>query len=102
ALRQATGPALSLATFGVVLTTAIFGAAAYYLINLSWLESSLLGAAVASTDAAAVFFRASVLAELKRIAQRFGTLFIADEVMTGWGRTGTMFACEQASVSPDI
>ncbi|RWE36462.1 potassium/proton antiporter [Mesorhizobium sp.] len=56
ALRQAAGPALSLATFGVVLTTAIFGAAAYYLLNLSWLESSLLGAAVASTDAAAVFF----------------------------------------------
>jgi adenosylmethionine---8-amino-7-oxononanoate aminotransferase len=43
-----------------------------------------------------------VLAELKRIAEAAGTLFIADEVMTGWGRTGTMFACEQASISPDI
>jgi adenosylmethionine---8-amino-7-oxononanoate aminotransferase len=29
-------------------------------------------------------------------------MFIADEVMTGWGRTGTRFACEQASVAPDI
>ncbi len=43
-----------------------------------------------------------VLAELQRIAQRHQTLFIADEVMTGWGRTGTLFACEQAGVAPDI
>ncbi|MFG1423694.1 adenosylmethionine--8-amino-7-oxononanoate transaminase [Roseixanthobacter liquoris] len=43
-----------------------------------------------------------VLAELKRIAQETGTLFIADEVMTGWGRTGTLFACEQAGIAPDI
>ena len=43
-----------------------------------------------------------LLAELKRIAEATGTLFIADEVMTGWGRTGTLFACEQAAVSPDI
>ena len=55
-LRQAALPAISLATVGVVLTTLIFGAAAFYLTQLTWLESFLLGAAVASTDAAAVFF----------------------------------------------
>lgn len=43
-----------------------------------------------------------VLAEMKRIAERSDTLFIADEVMTGWGRTGRLFACEQAGISPDI
>lgn len=49
-----------------------------------------------------LMYPARVLAELKRIAERSGTLFIADEVMTGWGRTGTMFACEQAGIAPDI
>lgn len=49
-----------------------------------------------------LMYPAWVLAELKKIAEASGTLFIADEVMTGWGRTGTMFACEQASISPDI
>jgi adenosylmethionine-8-amino-7-oxononanoate aminotransferase len=44
----------------------------------------------------------AVLAELRRMAAAEGVLFIADEVMTGWGRTGSMFACEQAGVSPDI
>lgn len=47
-------------------------------------------------------YPASVLSELKRIAERHGTLLIADEVMTGWGRTGTVFACEHAGVAPDI
>jgi adenosylmethionine---8-amino-7-oxononanoate aminotransferase len=42
------------------------------------------------------------LRQLKDICTTHGVLFIADEVMTGWGRTGTMFACEQARVTPDI
>jgi adenosylmethionine---8-amino-7-oxononanoate aminotransferase len=43
-----------------------------------------------------------VLKEMKRICEVASVLFIADEVMTGWGRTGTLFACEQADVLPDI
>jgi len=48
------------------------------------------------------FHTPGVLAELARIVRRHGLPLIADEVFTGFGRTGTMFACEQAGVVPDI
>ncbi|KQM66751.1 MULTISPECIES: adenosylmethionine--8-amino-7-oxononanoate transaminase [unclassified Sphingomonas] len=44
----------------------------------------------------------AVLAEMHRICRVHDVLFIADEVMTAWGRTGTLTACEQAGVVPDI
>ncbi len=44
----------------------------------------------------------AVLAEMRRICRAHDVLFIADEVMTAWGRTGTLTACEQAGVVPDI
>jgi adenosylmethionine-8-amino-7-oxononanoate aminotransferase len=49
-----------------------------------------------------LIYPAWVLAEMHAICARHGVPFIADEVMTGWGRTGTLLACEQAGVVPDI
>lgn len=47
-------------------------------------------------------YPAWVLAEMRAICSHHGVLFIADEVMTAWGRTGSLLACEQAGVVPDI
>ena len=49
-----------------------------------------------------LMYSSQTLADMRRICARYGTLFIADEVMTGWGRTGTLLACEQAEIEPDI
>jgi cell volume regulation protein A len=56
AFRQAAFPAVLLATLGVSVTTGLVGAASWFILGFSWLESLLLGAVVSSTDAAAVFF----------------------------------------------
>lgn len=54
--RIAAAPAIVLSTLGVVLTTGLVGVGARLLLGLGWIESLMLGAIAASTDAAAVFF----------------------------------------------
>jgi adenosylmethionine-8-amino-7-oxononanoate aminotransferase len=48
------------------------------------------------------FHDAMVLRRLRALADKYDLLLIFDEIFTGFGRTGTMFACEAAGVAPDI
>lgn len=48
------------------------------------------------------FHSPDILSEIRRVCRENHILFIADEIATGFGRTGNMFACQEAAVTPDI
>ena len=69
AIRRVAVPAAALGTVGIVVTMAITALAAHAVFTLSWSASFLLGAVVASTDAAAVFATLRVTSVRRRLAR---------------------------------
>jgi 4-aminobutyrate aminotransferase len=79
-----------------------------------WIEETLFRTVMPPEEVAAIFVEPiqgeggyivpplEFHRELFRIARTYGILYVADEVQSGMGRTGKMFACEHENVSPDI
>ena len=64
---------------------------------MAFVAETVVGATTGAVTAAPGYFR-----RIREICDRYGVLLILDEVMCGMGRTGTLHACEQEGVAPDL
>ena len=64
---------------------------------IGFVAETVVGATLGTVPAVPGYFR-----RIREICDRYGMLLILDEIMCGMGRTGTLFACEQEGVRPDI
>ncbi|MEM6375881.1 MAG: aspartate aminotransferase family protein [Pseudomonadota bacterium] len=64
---------------------------------MAFVAEPVVGATLGAVPAVEGYFR-----RIREICDEYGILLILDEVMCGMGRTGTLFACEQDGIAPDI
>ena len=64
---------------------------------IAFIAETVVGATAGAVTAAPGYFKA-----VRAICDRYGILLILDEVMSGMGRTGTLHACEQEGIAPDL
>ena len=64
---------------------------------MAFIAEPVVGATLGAVPAVDGYYR-----RIREICDRYGVLLILDEVMCGMGRTGTLYACEQEGIAPDI
>src|SRR5690554_3697203 len=64
---------------------------------IAFIAETVVGATLGAVPAVPGYFK-----RIREICDRYGILLILDEVMSGMGRTGSLFACEQEAIAPDI
>lgn len=64
---------------------------------IGFIAETVVGSTAGAVTAAPGYF-----GRIRKICDRYGVLLILDEVMSGMGRTGTLHACEQEGISPDL
>ncbi|MBL6946793.1 MAG: aspartate aminotransferase family protein, partial [Rhodospirillales bacterium] len=64
---------------------------------IGFIAEPVVGATMGAVPAVPGYFK-----RVREICDKYGVLLILDEVMCGMGRTGTLFACEQEGISPDL
>ena len=64
---------------------------------VGFVAETVVGATAGAVPPVAGYFQ-----RIREVCDRYGVLLLLDEVMCGMGRTGTLFACEQDGVSPDL
>jgi len=63
----------------------------------AFIAETVVGATLGAVSAVEGYFK-----RIREICDRYGVLLILDEVMCGMGRTGSLYACEQEGISPDL
>jgi adenosylmethionine-8-amino-7-oxononanoate aminotransferase len=64
---------------------------------IAFVAETVVGATIGAVPPAPGYFK-----RIRQICDRYGVLLILDEVMCGMGRTGTLHACEQEGIAPDL
>lgn len=64
---------------------------------MAFIAETIVGASLGAVSAVEGYFK-----RIREICDTYGVLLILDEVMSGMGRTGTMYACAQEGISPDL